>query len=82
MTQLAGGIAGGCAVHPSPKPRGVSLQAITANQHSDTKVGSGGGLSIVQSGGPMMGGFTEGEVAISNRKVWTFFSEGNVVVDV
>ena len=84
MTQLAGGIAGGCAVHLAAEPRGVSLQAITANQHSDTKVGSGGGLSIVQSGGPMMGGFTEGEVAVANRKVWTFFSEGDatVIIDV
>ena len=79
---MTGRIAGGCAVHPTPKPRGVSLQAITANQHSDTKVGSGGGLSIVQSGGPMMGGFTEGEVAVVNWEVWTLFSEGNVVVDV
>ena len=61
VTQPAGGISGGCAVHPAPKPRGASLQAITANQHSDTKVVSGGGLSIVQSGGPIMGGFTEGE---------------------
>ena len=60
--QLAGGIAGGCAVHPAPKPRGVSLQAVTANQDSDTKVGSGGGLSIVQR-----------EVAVANRKVWTLF---------
>ena len=30
----------------------------------------------------MMGGFTEGEVAIANREVWTLFSEGNVVIDV
>ena len=82
VTQLAGGIAGGCAVHPASKPRGVTLQAITANQHSDSKVGSGGGLSVVQSGGPMMGGFTEGEVVIANWEVWTLFSEGNVVVDV
>ena len=55
------------AVHPAAEPRGVSFQAITANQHSDTKVGSGGGLSIVQSGGPMVGGFTEGEVAVADR---------------
>ena len=55
---------------------------IKVNQHSDSKVGSGGGLSIVQSGGPLMGGYTEGEVAIANRKVWTLFSEGDVVVDV
>ena len=82
VTQLAGGIAWGCAVHPAAEPRGVSLQAITANQHSDTKVGSGSGLSIMQSGGPMMGGFAEGEVAIANRKIWTFFSEGDVMIDV
>ena len=82
VTQLPGGIARGCAVHPASKPRGISLQAITANQHSDSKVGSGGGLSIVQSGGPMMGGFTKGEVTVANRKVWTLFSEGDVVVDV
>ena len=44
MTQLAGGIAGGCAIHPVSKPQGVSLKAITANQHSDSKVGSGGGF--------------------------------------
>ena len=30
----------------------------------------------------MMGGFTEGEVAIANRRVWTFFSEGDVMIDV
>ena len=30
----------------------------------------------------MMGGFTEGEVAIANREVWTLFIEGNVVIDV
>ena len=28
VTQPAGGISGGCAVHPAPKPRGASLQAI------------------------------------------------------
>ena len=30
----------------------------------------------------MMGGFTEGEVAIANRRVWTLFSEGDVMIDV
>ena len=30
----------------------------------------------------MMGGFAEGEVAIANWKVWTLFSEGDVMVDV
>ena len=30
----------------------------------------------------MMGGFTEGVVAVANQKVWTLFSEGDVVVDV
>ena len=76
---MTGGIAGGsvCCLSCAKTSRGVSLQAITANQHSDAKVGSGGGLSIVQGGGPMMGGFTEGEVAIANREVWTLFSEGN-----
>ena len=54
--QLAGGVAGGCAIHPTLKPRGISLQAVTANQHSNSKVDSGGGLSIEQSGGPMVGG--------------------------
>ena len=34
-TQLAGGVAGGCAIHPASKPRGVSLQAITANRRSN-----------------------------------------------
>ena len=72
----------GCAVHPVAEPRGVSFQAIIANQHSDTKVGSGGGLTVVQSGGPMMGGFTEGEVAVANRRVWTLFSESDVMIDV
>ena len=66
-TQLAGGVASGCAIHPALKPRGVSLLAITANQHSKTKVGSDGGLSIVQGGVPMVGRFTEGEVAVANR---------------
>ena len=51
--QLAGGVAGGCAIHPASKPRGVSLQTIIANQHSNSKVGSGDGLLIVQGGGPM-----------------------------
>ena len=81
-TQLAGGVARGCAIHPASKPRGVSLQAITANQHSKTKVGPDGGLSIMQGGGPMVGGFTEGEVAVANRIVWTLFSEGDVMIDV
>ena len=81
-TQLTGGVAGGCAVRPATKPRGVSLQAITANQHSNSEVGSGGGLSIVQGGGPVVGGFAEGEVAIANRIVWAHFSEGDVVIDV
>ena len=80
--QLAGGVARGCAIHPAPKPRGVSLQAITAKQHSKSKVGSDGGLSIVQGGGPMVGGFTEGEVAVANWIVWTLFSEGDVVIDI
>ena len=70
VTQLAGGVAGGCAIHPVTKPRGVSLQAITANQHSNPEVGSGGGLTIVWDGGPVVGGFTEGEVAVANRIVW------------
>ena len=69
VTQVAGGIARDCAVHPAAEPRGVNFQAITANQHSDTKVGSGSGLSIVQSGGPMMGRFAKGEVAVANWKV-------------
>ena len=68
-TQLAGGVAGDCAIHPSSKPRGISLQAITANQHSNSEVGSGSGLSIEQGGGPMVGGFTEGEVAVANRMI-------------
>ena len=72
----------GCAVHPVAEPQGVSFQAIIANQHSDTKVGSGGGLMVVQSGGPMIGGFTEGEVAIAIQRVWTLFSEGDVMIDV
>ena len=59
-TQLAGGVAGGCAIHPWSKPRAISLQAITTNQHPDSQVGSGGFLSIEQDGGPMVGGFTEG----------------------
>ena len=46
------------------------------------KLVSGGGLTVVQSGGPMMGGFTEVEVAIANGEVWTLFSEGNVLIDV
>ena len=46
-TQLAGGVAGGCAIHPVTKPQGICLQAITANQHSNSEVGSGGGMSIV-----------------------------------
>ena len=82
VTQLAGGIARSCAVHPASKPRGISVQAITANQHSDTKVASGGGLSIVQSVEPMVGGFAMEEFAVANWKVWTFFSEGDVMVDV
>ena len=81
-TQLGGGVAGGCAIHLASKPRGVSLQAITANHHSDLKVGSGGGLLVVQGGGPMVGGFTEGEVAVANQIVWTLFSKGNVMIDV
>ena len=81
-TQLAGGVTRGCAIHPSLKPRGISFQAITANQHSNSEVGSGGGLSIEQGGGPMVGGFTEGEVAVANWMIWTLFSEGDVVVDV
>ena len=64
--QLVGGVAGGCAINPSSKPRGISIQTITANQHSDTEVGSGGGLSIVQGGGPIVGGFTKGEVTVAN----------------
>ena len=39
-------------------------------------------MSIVQSGGPMVGGFAEGEVAVADRKVWTFFSEGDEMIDV
>ena len=66
-TQLEVGVASGCAIHPASKPRGISLLAITANQHSKTKVGSDGCLSIVQGGGPMVGRFTEGEVAVANR---------------
>ena len=81
-TQLAGGVAGDCVIHPLTKPRGISLQAITANQHFNSEVGSGGGLSIEQGGGPMVGGFTEGEVTVANRMIWTLFSEGDVVVDV
>ena len=80
--QLTGGVAGGCAIHPATKPRGVSLQAITASQHSNSEVGSGGGLLIVQDGGPVVGWFTEGEVAVANRKVWAHFSEGDVMIDV
>ena len=30
----------------------------------------------------MVGGFTEGEVAVAYRIVWTLFSEGDVVIDV
>ena len=60
--QLAGGDTGSCAIHPTSKPRGISFQTVTANQHSNSEVGFGGGLSIEQSGGPMVGGFTEGEV--------------------
>ena len=57
-TQLAGEVTGGCAIHPASKPRGLDLQGIAPHQHSNSKVGSGGGLSIMQGGGPMMGGFT------------------------
>ena len=47
-----------------------------------SEVGYGGGLSIVQGGGPMVGGFTEGEVPVANQIIWTLFSEGDVMVDV
>ena len=30
----------------------------------------------------MVGGLTEGEVAVANRIVWTLFSEGDVLIDV
>ena len=36
----------------------------------------------MQGGGPMAGGFTEGEVIVANRIVWTLFSEGDVVIDI
>ena len=57
----------GAVPHPSSKPRGISLQAVTANQLSNLEVASGGGLSIEQSGGPVVGGFNEGEVAVANH---------------
>ena len=79
--QLAGGVARSCVIHPASKPQGISLQAITANQHSNSKVGFGGGLSIMHGGGPMVGGFTEGEVTVANRIVWALFSEGDVTID-
>ena len=39
-------------------------------------------MSIVQGGGPMMGEFTKGEVAVANQIVLTLFSEGDVMIEV
>ena len=47
VTELTDGITRGHVIPPVVKPRGISLQSITANEYSDLKVGFDGKFTIM-----------------------------------